>query len=153
MFCRAASSVFPTGCPSQICFLGQLGSPLFGAVAQALREEQEGFLFQCFWEEAWSGPGGGRSSAHRLSGASREKIKWIQLARIDLDGSLLIYSSWGADPAGLGWELCNSLSSGARAMAPVLFPCRARARHTEQVLLMMRQKFSPEIISAPCSAL
>lgn len=75
------------------------------------------------------GPGGGRSSAHRLSGASPEKIKWVQLARIDLDGSLLIYPGWGADPGWLGWELHNSLSLGTWAMpplvVPVLSPCQA----------------------------
>lgn len=84
---------------------------------------------------------GGWSSAHRLSAAFPEKIKWIQLARIDLDGSLLLYSSWGADLA--------------RAVVCYAIPCPqepgpARARHTEQVQLMIKQKFGLEIISAPC---
>lgn len=72
-------------------------------------------------------PGGGRSSAHRLSGASREKIKWIQLARIGLDGSLLIYSSWGADPAQAGagvmqFLVLRNLGRGSRGV-PVLRLC------------------------------
>lgn len=85
-------------------FLGQLGSAPAGLWHRHSERSHRwrGFYSGAFGKRFGVGTGGGRSSAHRLSAASREKIKWIQLARIDLDGSLLIYSSWGAGPAAAG---------------------------------------------------
>lgn len=57
------------------------------------------------------------SSAQQLRGASGEEIKWIQLARIDLNGSLLIYTSWGADPGRAWASVTQRLSSETQVMA------------------------------------
>lgn len=85
------------------------------------------------WEEApggvlpapGAGSGAGRlahgappaSSAQQLRGASGEEIKWIQLARIDLNGSLLIYTSWGADPGHAWASVTQRLSSETQGTA------------------------------------
>lgn len=56
MFFGAAGSV-SHWIPSPDVFFGAAWLHPSWAVAQALREEPllEGFLFQCFWEEVWSG--------------------------------------------------------------------------------------------------
>lgn len=85
------------------------------------------------------------NSANQLSGASREKIKWIQLARIDLNGSLLIYTSWGADPARAGgrrytmpcpqkpgaWFRWPAFPCGAEQRTASLSPCQAHGANAD----------------------